>query len=270
MPSFLVCRPDYFDSTFMFNPWMDYTESVDPDLAIKQWERMVAELTAVGADVRYLEPSPYSPAQVFTADGAIVTGANHALVLRNDGPRGTLELRNFAEWLKSDGFSVESIPPNRRIDGGNVLKLHDGSYAVGMKPGSDGSSERYLEKILELTNGAKLHRIRLVDQKFLHLDMALGKLGNDGYLVFESAFENGLESLDSTPVAEKQIIPVSRKDAETYACNGVTIGNTFLTGNISSSLIDSIEGLGYRTVTLDLGEFHKAGGGLKCLTLPLN
>lgn len=254
----------------MFNPWMNYNESVDFDLARAQWDRAIEALTEAGAEVEYLAPSPYSPAQVFTADGAVVLDNRHALLLRNDGPRGTLEPRYFAEWLRSDGFTVESIPPNRSIDGGNVLRLHDGSLACGLKPGSDGSSEKYLERILELTEGAKLYRFQLVDRKFLHLDMALGKIGNDAYLVFEPAFEDGLISLKSTPAMKKPIITVSQNDAEQFACNGVTVGNTFFTGMVSQSLIDSIEGLGYRAVTLDMSEFHKAGGGLKCLTLPLN
>jgi N-dimethylarginine dimethylaminohydrolase len=69
----------------MFYPWIDHTGSLDPDLATTQWERMVNELTVARAEVRYLETSPYSPAEVFTADRAIVIGANHALVRDNNG-----------------------------------------------------------------------------------------------------------------------------------------------------------------------------------------
>jgi N-dimethylarginine dimethylaminohydrolase len=270
MQRYLICLPDYFDSTFMFNPWMNYDDSVDIDRARIQWNAAVDAIVSAGAEVEILEPSPHSPAQVFTADGAVVLHQKHALVLRNDGPRGTLEPRNFADWLISDGFSIESIPPNRTIDGGNTLRLHDGSLICGVKPGSDGSGERYLEKILQLTTGNRLFTVPLIDRKYLHLDMALGVLGDSGYLVFESAFENGLASLENTPVLDKKIIIVNREDAENFACNGITVGDTFITGNISSLLMDAIEKLGYRVVSVDLSEFHKAGGGLKCLTLPLN
>ncbi|MBN4064447.1 hypothetical protein JYU04_01775 [Dehalococcoides mccartyi] len=270
MQRFLVCPPDYFDSTFMFNPWMDYTDSIDVGLAKAQWELLVAALLEAGAEVESMPPSPYSPAQVFTADGAVVFGPAQALILRNDGPRGTLEPINFSEWLRSDGFSIESMPPNRSLDGGNIVRLHDGSFACGVKPYSDSSGGDYFEKILQLTSKAKLHKFQLVDRKYLHLDMALGKIGNDAYLVYEEAFEEGLETLGDSPVVQNKIIKISQEDAEQFACNGVTVGNVFLTGLISNSLIDSIERLGYLAITLDLSEFHKAGGGLKCLTLPLN
>ncbi|MCI0834507.1 MAG: hypothetical protein J4N66_07000 [Chloroflexi bacterium] len=266
---FLVCRPDYFDSTFLFNPWMSYRDSVDTGRARRQWDGMVAALEDAGAEIEVLDSSRHSPAQVFTADGAIVLGRKHALVLRNDGPRGSLEPRNFADWLRADGFTVESIPPNRTLDGGNSLRLHDGSFACGLKPGGDGSGERYFGKLLELTTGTSLHLIPLIDRKYLHLDMAVGRVGDAGYLVFESALEGGLASLTGSPILEKEIIRVDRKDAEQFACNGITVGKTFLTGKISLVLIDAIERLGYRVRTLELDEFHKAGGGLKCLTLPL-
>ncbi len=270
MQRFLVCQPEYFDSTFMFNPWMEYSDSVDLGLAKAQWEAMVAALIEAGSEVEYLEPSPHSPAQVFTADGAVVIGGKHGLILRNDGPRGTLEPTTFAEWLRADGFTIESMPPTRTLDGGNLLQLHDGSFGCGIKPHSDSSGSDYFEKILQLTGDRKLHRFQLIERRYLHLDMALGKLGDAGYLVFDAAFDGGLRLFDDSPISDKKIIPVTQQDAERFACNSVTVGNTFLTGLISSQLIDSIERLGYRAVTLDLSEFHKAGGGLKCLTLPLN
>jgi len=266
---FLVCPPDYFDSTFLFNPWMSFRDTVDVGRARSQWDAMVAALEDAGAKIEFLESSPHSPAQVFTADGAIVLGGKHALVLRNDGPRGTLEPRYFADWLRADGFAVESIPPNRTLDGGNTLRLHDGSFACGLKPGADGSGERYFGKLLQMTTGTSLHLVPLIDRKYLHLDMAIGRVGDVGYLVFEAALEGGPGSLKGSPIVEKEVIQVDRDDAEQFACNGITIGKTFLTGNISPLLTDAIEKLGYRVAKLDLSEFHKAGGGLKCLTLPL-
>ncbi|NQW18356.1 MAG: hypothetical protein HQ478_12810 [Chloroflexi bacterium] len=248
---------------------MSFSDSVDITRATRQWNGMVEAMEEAGAEVELLEPSPDSPAQVFTADGAVILGDHQALILRNDGPRGALEPRNFADWLRDDGFEVESIPPNRTLDGGNTLRLHDDSFACGLKPEADGSGERYFAKLLKLTGGTLLHQIRLTDRRYLHLDMAIGRVGDAGYLVFKSALENGLASLEGTPIVDREIILVDTQDAERFACNGITIGDTFMTGKISASLIDAIERLGYRAVTLDLDEFHKAGGGLKCLTLPL-
>jgi N-dimethylarginine dimethylaminohydrolase len=267
---FLVCTPDYFDSTFFANPWMDYTESVDQFRARTQWDSMVRAIEEAGAQVELLAPSIHSPAQVFTADGAIVLDGTHVLVLRNDGARGTLEPRNFADWFSANGYEVESIPPNRSLDGGNIIRLHDGSFGCGLKPGADLASVSYFKKIAQLIDGRQVHAVSLVDRKYLHIDMTIGRIGDSGYLVFEQGLEGGLDALDGTPILDSQIIKVGPEDAERFACNGITIGDSYLTGMISRPLVDAIERLGYRSVTLELDEFHKAGGGLKCLTLPLD
>ena len=78
-----------------------------------------------------------------------------------------------------------------------------------------------------------------------------------------------MAALEGSPILDREIVRVSDEDAEQFACNGITVGKTFLTGSISHELIDAIERLGYGACTLKLDEFHKAGGGLKCLTLPL-
>ena len=70
---------------------MDYQDSVDARRATAQWEALVVAMEHAGAEVEFLEPSANSPAQVFTADGAIILGDIHAVVLRNDGPRGALQ-----------------------------------------------------------------------------------------------------------------------------------------------------------------------------------
>lgn len=39
---YLMCRPTYFEVTYSINPWMDPAKPVDTDLAVAQWERLLA------------------------------------------------------------------------------------------------------------------------------------------------------------------------------------------------------------------------------------
>jgi N-dimethylarginine dimethylaminohydrolase len=50
-PGFLVCPPDYFDTDFLFNPFMTYREKVRPRRARTQWRRLVRALEQAGAAV---------------------------------------------------------------------------------------------------------------------------------------------------------------------------------------------------------------------------
>ena len=266
---FLMSPPDYFDAHFMFNPWMKYSEAVDRKLAEHQWRALVANLEILGAEIEILEPFASSPAQVFTADGALQVKRGHFLVLRNDGARGVLEHERFANWLRNAGYQTEQLPPKYRLDGGNIVQLIDGSYAVGLKPGAAGQGEKYLGRLLSLVAGKSLSQFQLIDRRYLHLDMALGRLGTSGYLLFEEGFQDGAGVSKALESAGAPVVPISSEDAERLACNGVTIGDTYVTSLISKALRGQIEAMGLNVAEVDVSEFHKAGGSVKCLTLPL-
>ncbi len=46
-----MCRPEHFRVDYAINPWMDVDAPVDPDLALAQWDTLVATLRAAGAEV---------------------------------------------------------------------------------------------------------------------------------------------------------------------------------------------------------------------------
>ncbi|MEA2428748.1 MAG: dimethylarginine dimethylhydrolase, eukaryotic [Thermoleophilaceae bacterium] len=49
----------------------------------------------------------------------------------------------------------------------------------------------------------------------------------------------------------------------------MVVGDVVITGPISHGLARRIAARGFEVESLDLSEFYKAGGGAKCLTLPL-
>jgi N-dimethylarginine dimethylaminohydrolase len=264
-PAFLVCPPDFFDAHFLFNPFMDYRDRVNRRRARAQWQRLVTVLEQAGADVRVAESRPVTGALTFTADAALFLDRRHAIVLRNDGPRGELEPPVAREWLEGLGYATEALPPRYRLDGGNLVRLPGGDVLAGLKPNATGRAERYLAKLLAHF-GRRLWIVPLAGEPFLHLDTAVGVLRRGTYLVHEDALALGLVD----PLADAEIVPVSRADAERFACNIVVVGDVVVTGPVSDTLARRIGRLGLEVVRLDLSEFYKAGGGAKCLTLPLS
>jgi N-dimethylarginine dimethylaminohydrolase len=65
------------------------------------------------------------------------------------------------------------------------------------------------------------------------------------------------------------VIDVSAADAARFACNLVVVGDVVITGPISTALERRIARRGYHVERVDLGEFYKAGGGARCLSLAL-
>lgn len=262
-----MCAPDAYDVHYLFNPHMEYTERVDRRRARAQWHRLVRVLDEAGADLEFVEPRAGFGPLVFTADGAFCYRPGDVLILRNDGVRGNVEPPVFREWFKEHGFRVESLPPTHRLDGGNLVRLPDGDVLAGLKPGATGAGERYLSRLLRFTCGSSVFPVPLVDEKFLHLDTAVGVLGPGRFLVYAGGLREGV--LESGPFAHAEIVSVSAADAALFACNVVRVGDVVVTGPVSAALTRRIQRLGYHVERVDLGEFYKAGGGAKCLTLPL-
>ena len=43
-----MCPPEHFTVEYAINPWMDTSVPVDPDLAVKQWDRLRETLVGLG------------------------------------------------------------------------------------------------------------------------------------------------------------------------------------------------------------------------------
>ena len=262
-----MCAPEWFDVHYLFNPHMAYSERVDRRRAKAQWRRLVRVLEEAGAGLQFLEPRRGFGPLVFTADGAFCYRPGDVLILRNDGVRGEVEPPIFREWFRERGFRVESVPPHQRLDGGNLVRLPDGNVLAGLKPGTSGAGERYLARLLRFTCAADVIPVPLVQERFLHLDTAVGVLGPSRFLVYADGLRDGV--LDAPPFADAEVVHVSAEDAASFACNVVVVGDVVVTGPVSDGLARRIGRLGYHVERVDLSEFYKAGGGAKCLTLPL-
>lgn len=268
VPAFLMCSPDHYDAFFLFNPWMTFREKVDHHLAEQQWWLLHDTLVDLGARVWVMHTAGESAPAVFTADMALVYRPGWALVLRNDGPRSFFEPDLVRAELREAGFEVESLPPAYRLDGGNILRLPGGQVLIGLKPGSRGRAEAYLAKLLRRTTGEAVRPLALHDRRFLHLDTAVANLAGRALAVYWE----GLHPISRAHLREwwgGPFIPVDLEDALHFGCNVVSVGETIVTGPISDRLAEEIRALGPEVIRLELSEFYKAGGGAKCLTLPL-
>lgn len=269
--TFLLCPPAHYEAHFMFNPWMDYREEVDRERAWRQWETLKGALEAAGARTVCIEPRPESPAMVFTRDAALPLGPRRVLLMRNDGPRGCSEPDPFARWFRERGVAVESLPPGHRLDGGNVIPAGPGRCLVGVKPGVGGKAERYLARLLRLVCGVDLLAVPLRARRFAHLDMALGDLGGRAWLLHPGAFRDvGAVAGRRRLWLGRPVIEVSESDAHAFGCNALAVDGVVLTGAISRRLAAEIRRFGFEVERLELGEFHKAGGGARCLCLGLD
>src|SRR5687768_10877710 len=112
----LMCPPDYYGIEYEINPWMSRSRQADRDLAIEQWEGLVALLTKLGVQVSLLTPAPGLPDLVFTANAALICQRQAVLShFRHKQRQGEESL--CEAWFKKHGFTVQRLPEGRFFEG---------------------------------------------------------------------------------------------------------------------------------------------------------
>jgi N-dimethylarginine dimethylaminohydrolase len=259
----LMCSPDYFDIEYVINPWMDTANRVDPVLARQQWDNLVLILSELGDSIEFINPDPRCPDMTFSGDGGLVVDRNFIPSNFRVAER-KLEVAHYVEWFSNRDFNVVKYNSDIFFEGlGDVV--FSGRRAVfGHGVRSDRRSLELLQRFvpdLEI-----LCEMKIVDDRFFHLAMALAFLDDDTVLYYPPAFD--AESVARLKSALPKTIAASEVDACSYfACNNLVIGNKVLIDGASPDLRAALAEHGFEAIICPMSEFKKSGGSLRCLVL---
>lgn len=120
---------------------------------------------------------------------------------------------------------------------------------------SELDSHAYLAKWLDI----EVLSLRLMDERFYHLDTCFCPL-TDGYLLYyPPAFDAYSNRLIELRVPADKRIAVKEADAVNFACNAVNIDRTVILNCASQELKSALAQVGFEVVETPLTEFLKAG-----------
>jgi lysine-ketoglutarate reductase/saccharopine dehydrogenase-like protein (TIGR00300 family) len=261
---FLMCSPHHYEVDYVINPWMEGNiHKSSRDRAVEQWQGLY-QLISEHAAVDLVKPQPGWPDMVFTANAGLVLG-KIAILSRFFHPERQGEEPYFKEWFEEQGFTVHELPKDLPFEGaGDALLDREGRHLwAGYGFRSELDSHPYLAKWLDV----EVLSLRLVDDRFYHIDTCFCPL-TDGYLLYYppafDAYSNRLIELRVPP--EKRIV-VQEADAINFACNAVNIDRIVIMNSASAALKRQLNNVGFQLLETPLAEFLKAGGAAKCLTL---
>ena len=260
----LMCAPHHYDVDYVINPWMEGNiHRSSRDQAQAQWNQLYQVLKTY-ATIDLVEPQPGWPDMVFTANAGLVLG-NTVVLSRFFHPERQGEEPYFQQWFEDQGYTVHTLPKSLPFEGaGDALLDRAGRWLwAGYGFRSELDSHPYLAKWLEV----EVLSLRLVDQRFYHLDTCFCPL-TDGYLLYyPPAFDTYSNRLIELRVPAEKRIPIDEVDAVNFSCNTVNIGRVVVMNKASDSLKQILDDRGFTVVETPLTEFLKAGGAAKCLTL---
>ena len=260
----LMCPPDHYDVDYVINPWMEGNiHKSSRDRAVLQWQQLYHTLKD-HAIVDLVQPQPGWPDMVFTANAGLVLG-NSVVLSRFFHPERQGEEPFFRAWFEAQGYTVHELPKDLPFEGaGDALLDREGRWLwAGYGFRSELDSHPYLAKWLDI----EVLSLRLMDERFYHLDTCFCPLV-DGYLLYyPPAFDAYSNHLIERRVPAEKRIAVSETDAVNFACNSVNVDRTVVMNQASPELRDRLTELDFQVLETPLTEFLKAGGAAKCLTL---
>lgn len=277
---FLMCPPEHFEVAYEINPWMHSEVRPDPELALTQFWGLAAVLEAAGADIELLDPVAGLPDLVFTANAGVVSGTQF-VPANFCHPQRQGETPVDVAWFSARGWLVKPLPPGLAHEGaGDALPFEasPGSSPVDARPGarsravllsgyrsrSDVASHVALSRLL----GVAVRSVELVDPRLYHLDLVFCPL--DGRRAMVAPL--GLDSYGAKVV--KALVPellvLDDDQALAFAANSVVVGEVVVMPTCPVTLGRQLEAWGFCVEVAPVGEFQKAGGGCRCLTLALD
>lgn len=257
--SLLLCPPTYFSVEYKINPWMNPSIPVEQDLALKQWQALVNVYENLSLPINVIAPVSDLPDMVFAANGFFSIGKK-AVVAGYRYRERQGETQFYKHWLKDHGFEV--IDPKSIVyEGQGDTLLVDDLILQGYGFRSDKEIVRVLSNAFP---NKKVVPLRLVDEWFYHLDTCCFPVNRELVYFYDKAFDQ--ESVHTIKKYFKNAVAVSDEEALSFALNSVALDHAVITNIKAKRFSDRLSSQGFNVIELDMSEFIKSGGAVKCLT----
>jgi N-dimethylarginine dimethylaminohydrolase len=274
----LMSGPDYFDVAGI-NPYAEGIDPVDPVKAAVDFANIQAALTQAGINVIKVAAPQDCQDGIFTANWGLCRG--DTVVLSSlPGPRQPEE--PYAEQtLKALGKRVIKAPYHFSGQGD---ALPCGNYLLA---GHGYRTDQQMHAFLAEQLGYQVISLQTVpvrdstgqpvinavsgwpDSFFYDIDLSIAVLGPELIAWCPEAFMP--ESQEKIRALPMQKIEISLDEAvHGFACNLVSTGETAVISDKAPQLQAGIEAHGLHTITTNIDELRKNGGGIRCTTLTLD
>src|SRR4051812_28137132 len=265
---FLMCPPEFFNVAYIINPWMHGNlRKIDNAVAKQQWRALYDTLTD-HATVRLVLPQPGSPDMVFTANAGLVKGKRF-IVSRFRYPERQYEEPYFADWFMDRGYDVSLMPRDVPFEGAGDALFDRGATEVLWMAHGHRSISAAREVVYERL-GVDVVTLKLVDQRFYHLDTCFCPLEGGFAMYYPPAFDEESRAAIEKRVPADKRIEIDEEDALSFACNAVNVDDAVIVNRATARFVKALGRKGFDVIQTPLSEFMKAGGSAKCLTLRLD
>jgi N-dimethylarginine dimethylaminohydrolase len=268
---YVMVRPDHFRIDYAINPYMDLDDQPDPRRAMAQWVDLVSTIERLGGTVEVVAQREDAPDMVY----AMNLGLG---VVRPDGPHVVLSHMRYAErrmetlsaqpWFARSGRSTSYVGRDgvgAHLEAGDVFAWGD-ALVAGFGPRTEELALKHLATDL----GVRVRGVRITHPAMYHLDLAFCPLDDRHALVAPGAFDHASASALLALVPEPLVL-TDEEALTTFCANSIVIGRTVvMPAGSPARVVDELRDRDFEVVEVDVSEFHKGGGSIRCLTNPVD
>ncbi|HET6626260.1 MAG TPA: arginine deiminase-related protein [Nocardioidaceae bacterium] len=266
---YVMVEPNHFRVDYAINPYMDVADQPDPVRAREQWLALVLAIRAAGGEVDVLEQRPDAPDMVYAMNLGLVVnrpGADHVVMSHMRYAERRMETLSAEPWFASAGFSTSFVGRDgigAHLEAGDVFAYGD-ALVAGYGPRTEELGLKHLSVDLDV----RVRGLRITHPGMYHLDLAFCPLDDRHAMVCPAAFD------DASAAAALGLVPeplvLSEQEALTFCANSIVIGSTIVMPSCPDRVRAQLEEWGFEIVLVDVSEFHKGGGSIRCLTNPVD
>jgi N-dimethylarginine dimethylaminohydrolase len=267
---YVMVEPTHFRVDYAINPYMDLADQPDPDLALHEWRTLVATIERLGGRVDVMAQRPDSPDMVY----AMNLGLG---VVRDTGPSVVMSHMRFAErrhegasaqpWFASRGYATTYVGRDgvgAHFESGDAFPW-GGDLLVGYGPRTDEVGLKHLATDL----GVTVRGFRIVHPAMYHFDLVFCPLDERRAIVAPSALDHASAEALLALVPEPLVL-TEEESLASFAANSIVIGSTIVMPACPDRVREQLEAWGFTIELVDVTEFHKGGGSIRCLTNPVD
>ena len=273
---YVMVRPDHFRVDYAINPYMDLADQPDQPRAMGQWVDLLSTIERLGGTVEVIPQRADAPDMVYAMnlglgvhrpDGTgVVTG--HVVMSHMRYAERRMEATSAGAWFERSGRSTSYVGRDgvgAHLEAGDVFAWGD-AFVAGFGPRTEELALKHLATDL----GVRVRGVRITHPAMYHLDLAFCPLDDRRAMVAPGAFDAASAEALLDLVPEPLVLTVDEA-LTTFCANSIVVGDTVVMPAGSPARVqEQLADWGFGVVEVDVSEFHKGGGSIRCLTNPVD
>lgn len=272
----LLCDPAYYDIVDVKNVHMEqHVGAFDKALALEQWNHLQAIYSGLKtngflSEVSILPGQPGLEDMVYAANQTFpwLKDENKAFIpskMRHASRRR--EVPYYAAFFEGQGYQTLSLEKAELLEGmGDLIPLPGKKLIFGGHGYRTALSA--LEEVSNLLE-TDILALKLVDDRFYHLDTCFIPLDEKSVLLYKPAFD--AVSMEIIQSVFEHILEVPEAEAENFALNAHTIqghgGKFAILQKKNPVTKEYLVSQGFEVFGIDTSEYIKSGGSVFCMKM---